>query len=236
MELSKRNIILGCWQALKRHLGLWMLIMLFIFGINIIISTVQEKLLDNITTQTIIFMVSAYLFQAGLNLGMLKMALNIHREKEVGFNQVFGSFHVLGIYILTTLLYLTLIVFTASPGIILLMFSASADIIPISDLWGLGGTSYIIPLLLIIVPAVYTSIRLQFYDYFLIDNEVGAIEAMKKSINITNGYTGDLFVLGAILSTIVLISMIPLMVGLLISIPLTIMVNTSVYLKLKGTR
>ena len=85
---------------------------------------------------------------------------------------------------------------------------------------------------LIIIPAAYASIRLQFYDYFLIDNEGGAIESIKKSINITKGYTGELFVLGAILSIIVLISLIPLMIGLFISIPLTIMVNTNVYLKL----
>ncbi|WP_374960328.1 hypothetical protein, partial [Gilvibacter sp.] len=95
MDFSKRKIILSSWQMLKSHLGLWILIMLFIFCLNLIISSAQEKLLDNITTQTILFTVAAYLFQAGLNLGMLKIALNIHGEKEVGFNQVVGSFHML---------------------------------------------------------------------------------------------------------------------------------------------
>ena len=233
MDFSKRETIFSSWQLMKGHLGLWTLIMLFIFCINIIISSVQEKLLDNITTQTILFTVAAYLFQAGLNLGMLKIALNIHREKEAGLKQVFGSFHMLVVYILATLVCLTMIIFTASPGIILLIFSVSADINSITELQGLSVASFIIPLLLIIIPAVYASIRLQFYDYFLIDNESGAIESIKKSIRITKGYAGELFVLGAILSTIIIISMIPLMLGLLISIPLTIMVNTNVYLKLK---
>jgi uncharacterized membrane protein len=206
--------------------------MLFIFSLNIIISTVQEKLLDSITTQTVLFTVSACLFQAGLNLGMLKIALNIHGEKEASLNQVFGSFHMLLVYILATLVYLTLIFFAASPGIVLLIFSISADINSITDLQGLSEASFMVPLLLIIIPAVYASIRLQFYDYFLIDKEGGAIESIKKSITITRGYAGELFVLGAILSIIVLISMIPLMVGLLISIPFAIMVNTNIYLKL----
>jgi uncharacterized membrane protein len=140
---------------------------------------------------------------------------------------------MLVVYILATLVYLTLILFAASPGIVLLIFSISADINSITDLRGLGETSFIIPLLLIIIPTAYASIRLQFYDYFLIDNEGGVIESIKKSISITKGYAGELFVLGAILSIIILISMIPLMVGLLISIPLTVMVNTNVYLKLK---
>ena len=174
----------------------------FIFCLNIIISTVQEKLLDNITTQTILFTVAAYLFQAGLNLGILKIALNIHREKEASLNQVFGSFHMLLVYILATLVYLTLILIAASPGIVLLIFSISADINSIADLQGLGEASFMAPLLLIIIPAVYASIRLQFYDYFLIDNEGGAIESIKKSISITKGCAGELFVLGAILSII----------------------------------
>jgi uncharacterized membrane protein len=139
---------------------------------------------------------------------------------------------MLVIYILATLVYLILIFIAASPGIVLLIFSISTDINSIADLQGLGEASFMIPLLLTIVLAVYASIRLQFYDYFLIDNEGGAIESIKKSISITRGYTGELFVLGAILSIIVLISLIPLMIGLFISIPLTIMVNTNVYLRL----
>ena len=84
-----------------------------------------------------------------------------------------------------------------------------------------------------IVPAIYLSIRLQFYDYFLIDEECGILDAIKKSADISKGYILELFILGAALALIVLISIIPLGVGLLISIPLATMVNTYVYEKLK---
>ena len=235
MEFSKRDIILDSWQTLKNHLGLWLLIMLFIFCINIIISIVQERLLDNITAQTILFIIAAYLFQAGLNLGMLKIALNIHKDSEVEFYQVFGSFHMLATYILATLVFLSLLFLAASPGIILLMLSISADIESIPNLEGLSGASFIITMLLIIIPAVYASIRLQLYDYYLIDEECRVIDSIKESIRTTKGYAGELFVLGVILSIIILISMIPLMIGLIISIPFAIMVNTHVYLKLKNS-
>ena len=91
----------------------------------------------------------------------------------------------------------------------------------------------LIAALLIIVPAVYVSMRLQFYDYFLIDNECSILESITNSAKITKGFVGELFILGAILSIIVLISIIPLGVGLIISIPLGIMVNTNIYQKLK---
>ena len=128
-------------------------------------------------------------------------------------------------YILATIIFLGLILFVASPGTILLILSISADSEHISSLDELIGTTFIIPLLLIIIPATYTSIRLQFYNCFLIDEECGVISAIKRSINTTKGHVAELFILDAILSTIILISIIPMMLGLLISIPLAIIVN-----------
>ena len=71
MEFSKRKIILSSWNTMKKHLGLWMLIMLLIIGLNLILGKIQEELLSKITLQTILFTIAAYLFQMGLNLGML---------------------------------------------------------------------------------------------------------------------------------------------------------------------
>ena len=96
-----------------------------------------------------------------------------------------------------------------------------------------GGASTTIPVLIIIIPLVYISLRLQFYDYFLVDEECNVVAAVKKSMAITKGYVMELFLLGAVMSIIVLVSIIPLGAGLFISIPLATMVNTYVYQKLK---
>lgn len=235
MEFSKREIIQRSWQALKGHLGLWMLIMLFIFSINIIISIVQNKLLVDITAQTILFIISAFLFQAGINLGMLRIALNINNVKEVGFNQIFGSFHMLIPYIMATMILVIILLAITAPGFILLLIFISSDFDSIFSFEWINGGTIIIPALFIILPAIYTSIRLQYYDYFLIDEECGVLDSIKNSLNATKGYVGELFLLGIILSIIVLISIIPLGTGLIISIPLGIMINTHVYQKLKKT-
>ena len=86
-----------------------------------------------------------------------------------------------------------------------------------------------------IVPAIYLSVRLQFYEYFLIDEECGVIESIKKSAEISKGYVLELFILGAILSLIILISIIPMGLGLIFSIPLSTVAISYVYLKLKRT-
>ena len=233
MEFSKREIIIESWQTLKSHLGLWILIMLFIFAFNIATSVVQERLLDDITAQTVIFIIAAYLFQAGISLGMLKIALNIYNNIEPGFKQIFSSFHLLLTYVMATIIFLSLLILAALPGIILLVISVSNDFDSISSPQALNNLSLLIPIVLIVIPIVYSSIRMQFYDYFVVDGEYGAIDSIKRSIVSTKGLVGRLFILSAILSTIILVSMIPLMMGLLISIPLATIVNTHLYLKLK---
>ena len=218
---------------MKTHLGLWMLIMLLILGLNLILGNIQDGLLDKTTLQTVLFTIAAYLFQMGLNLGMLRIALNINNTNETSLKDLVGSFHMLIPYLLATIFFLIIMFVAASPGILLLYMSISSDWEAIVTLEWLNSGTMLIPLLLIIVPAAYVSIRLQFYDYFLIDNECSILESITNSIKITKGFVGELFILGAILSIIFLISIIPLGVGLIISIPLGIMVNTSVYQKLK---
>ena len=73
---------------------------------------------------------------------------------------------------------------------------------------------------------------MQFYDYFIVNNEGGIVQSIKQSIMITKGYTAQLFTLGAVLSIIIFLSILPLMIGLLISIPLSTLVNAYVFLKL----
>ena len=233
MEFSKREIITSSWNIMKPHLSLLILAILFIFGLNLLLSTLQEEILGDIKAQSILFTIAAYLFQMGLNLGMLRISLNIINNKEVNFSQLFGSFDVLIPYILATIVLIAILLIAASPGIILLLVSVSADWDSMSNLEAPDDWSVIIPIILIIIPAVYISVRLQFYNYFLLDEETGIIESIKRSAEISKGYVGELFLLGAVLSIIILVSIIPLGLGLLISIPLSTMATSYVYLKLK---
>ena len=101
MDFSKRAIFFESWQYLKKHLGLWLLIMLFIFCFNIIISNIQEKLLNDITTQTILFSLGIVLWTvqmivAALDIFQNEQGLSISKlnQRRTGKSQdyrVFGS-------------------------------------------------------------------------------------------------------------------------------------------------
>ena len=235
MEFSKREIITSAWNIMKPHLGLLILAMLFVFGLYLMLSALQEVLLGDITYQSVLFTIAAYLFQMGLHLGMLRITLNIINNEKVNFSQLFGSFQVLIPYVLATIVSIGILIIAVSPGIILLLASVSTDWDSMSNLETFDNWSVIIAIILIIIPAVYISIRLQFYNYFLLDEASGIIESIKRSAEISKGYVGELFLLSAVLSLVILISIIPLGLGLIFSIPLSTMATSYVYLKLKTT-
>ena len=216
---------------MKEHLALMAMIILFIFALNMILSVVQEKLLGEITYQSILFIMAAYLFQMGLNLGFLRICLNIINNTEVNFPLLFSSYHMLIPYVLATILYLAALILAASPGMLLLLSSINIDI---DNLYSsMGNIPVILSLILMIIPAIYLSVRLQFYDYFLIDEECGIVESIKKSADISKGYVLELFILSAVLSLIVLISIIPMGLGLIFSIPFSMVATSYVFIKLK---
>ena len=231
MELSKKEIIISSWNIMKEHLTLMITIVLFIFTLNIILSLIQEKLLGDITYQSILFVMASFLFLMGLNLGLLRICLNMINSAELGFSQLFSSFHMLIPYVFASILYLVAILLIASPGLLLLITTISVDLTNLSIApWNVPA---ILSIIIMIVPATYLSVRLQFYEYFLIDEECGVIESIIKSASISKGYVLELFILGALLAIIILISLIPMGLGLVLSIPLSTTATSYVYLKLK---
>ena len=185
---------------MKNHLGLWILIMLLFIGLNLLLSSLQDVLLGEITPQSVLFTIAASLFQMGLNLGMLRIALNINNSNTATLKDLVGSFHLLIPYVLATIIFLVIILFAASPGLILLFMSISSDWNTVATLEWLNNGKMFVLILLIIVPVVYVSIRFQFYDYFLIDFECSILESIMNSAKITKGYASELFLLGAMLS------------------------------------
>ena len=84
-------------------------------------------------------------------------------------------------------------------------------------------------LLLLIVPGIIWAIKYQFFGYFILDKEMGPIEALKQSASITAGAKGDLFLLGLLLSCINVLGVLCLFVGLFATIPATMLAKAFVY-------
>jgi len=87
-------------------------------------------------------------------------------------------------------------------------------------------------LIFLIVPGIYLAIRYQFYSYFIVDKDLGMIESLKKSAEVTKGASLDLALFGLMMIGINILGILALGIGLLATLPVTWLASAFVYRKL----
>ena len=86
--------------------------------------------------------------------------------------------------------------------------------------------------LLLIIPGIIWAIGFQLAPYFVVDKGMDPLEALKKSWAATRGAKWDLFIFGLLLGLINMLGFLALMVGLLFTLPLSMVAMAYVYRKL----
>lgn len=87
-------------------------------------------------------------------------------------------------------------------------------------------------MILLIIPGIIWSIKFQFFSYLIIDKGLGPIEALKMSSAITKDAKWDLFLFFLLILAINLLGALALLVGLFVTIPITMVAIAFVYRKL----
>jgi uncharacterized membrane protein len=88
-------------------------------------------------------------------------------------------------------------------------------------------------LILLIVPGIYWGLKYQFYPYLIIDKDMGSVDAIKRSGQITNGEKGHLFLFWLAVMGINILGAIACGIGLFITIPLTFLAHAHIYRRLE---
>ncbi|MEK7551665.1 MAG: hypothetical protein AAB532_03640 [Patescibacteria group bacterium] len=85
--------------------------------------------------------------------------------------------------------------------------------------------------ILLIVPGIIIAIKLQFIDYLIVDKKMG-FESINKSWEMTKGVKWNLFVFGILLCLINVLGFLALLLGLFVTLPLSMVATAYVYKKL----
>ncbi len=93
----------------------------------------------------------------------------------------------------------------------------------------LVGLITILGLFLLIVPGIVWGIKFSLSAYLVVDKEAGPIEALKKSSVLTSGFKGQLCVLYLVIMLLNIAGLLALMLGMLITIPLTMVAQAYAY-------
>ena len=96
------------------------------------------------------------------------------------------------------------------------------------------GIAIILGLLLLIVPGIIVALMFMFATIIVIDRERGPIEAMKESMRVTRGYKWSLLGLAVVLVLLNVLGLLAFVVGLLVSIPVSLLAFMHAYRSLAG--
>lgn len=86
--------------------------------------------------------------------------------------------------------------------------------------------------ILLIVPGIIFSIKLQYSEYLIVDKGKDAVDSLKGSWEMTKGVKWNLFLFGILLGLINILGFLALLVGLLVTVPLSMVANAYIYRKL----
>lgn len=98
----------------------------------------------------------------------------------------------------------------------------------------LYGLIVFVGFILLIIPGILFSVRMQFWSYFIVDRGMGPIAALKASWKMTKGSAINLLLFDILLGLVNILGALALGVGLLISVPTTWLASAWVYRKLSS--
>ena len=122
-----------------------------------------------------------------------------------------------------------------------LRFHDDASSARIQDLWapkmywsflGMSVLSFILVVLgiiALIIPGIILALGFIFSQYLVIDKGRGAIESLKESWRITKGHRWELFIFVLVLAVLNILGVLALLVGLLVSVPVTMLAVVHAY-------
>ena len=114
------------------------------------------------------------------------------------------------------------------------LFSGGARFLPMLAVTLLLGLAVCLGMVLCIVPGVIAGLGLMFAPYYVVDQQMGPIDAMSASWAATTGQKLPLFVFALVTVLLAAAGMMACCVGLFVPIPLTAIATATVYLRISG--
>jgi uncharacterized membrane protein len=98
----------------------------------------------------------------------------------------------------------------------------------------LQSIAIVVGLILLIIPGIIVALMLMFTQFLVVDKKMSPIAALKESYRLTKGQLLQIFLFWLAIIVINLIGLIALVVGLLVTLPVTLIAVAHVYKKLSS--
>lgn len=230
-RFSIKEALLFGWQTVRNQLEFFIGLTVVFTLASVVLTPFQTYFADQPVVSLIIAIVSVALTLV-VDIGFMKITLKAYDNEQTDFPDLFRYYDLSPRYFLCTVLYFILIFVVALiPGII--AFNVF-DLTERAD--NLNVLEMLIIAILFILPITYVSLRFYFFSYFIIDQEAGPIESLKRSAQLTKGQLWPLFLLFLAVLGVILLGVVALFVGLFVAYPVSTLATTYVYRKLLETQ
>lgn len=229
-RISGPSAVSSAWGVFKKNWKFIVPAVLATVVLYSVLQVLQRSAQEHIFLSLIIALIATVVGIA-ITLGWSNIVLKLVRNHSVDWNNFKTSAKSWFPYFLAQIIYAAFMFAAAlvigAPLILILGSAIAAS--PVLMIIG------IILSLVGIALFVWIAIRYMFISFAIIDHpHMGAWSIMKESARLTKGHTVELFVFGLLLLLINIVGLVLLVVGLLITIPLSKIATGYVYEQLKG--
>lgn len=211
-DFTYKELFAFGWEKTKKHF--WFL--LGIFAIAVVLNILTNKIPFISTVVSLL-----------TSIAIVSVLLDIvhgHTPVYKDLLKPFQNYKITWHYFLGTLLLLA--------GFAVVLGIGALILIPILTIPAYLPVGFIL-IFVLICALIYAAVRLQFFRYFIIEDEnLGPINALKKSMAITHGRFWKLFGFLCLIALLNLVGLILILVGLLVTIPVSLIAYTHLYKKL----
>jgi len=231
-SINKRELFIQSWDLFKGNTQFLINIGVLIFLVQMLIPNLLEGFFYQMSIQYILYRITYLLLVTGVTLGVTAQMIKITRLMTIeSFSDVFNYYHKIIASITGSVLVALAFGVLAVIFIILFMGVSSLSIESIESI--AMGDEVSGPLMIgfmgYIVIIAYLSLKTNFFTYFIVDKDMGPIDALRESLTRTTGLEFELFTIYSILALLNLIGALLFGIGLLFTIPYSWMVVSVIY-------
>ena len=231
-SINKRELFIQSWDLFKGNAQFLINIGVLVFLVQMLIPNLLDSLFNQTSIQYILYRITYLLIVTGITLGVTAQLIKVTRLMTVeSFADVFNYFHKIIASIMGSILVALAFGVLAVIFIVLFMGVSSLSVESIESI--AAGDEVSGPLMIgfmgYVIIIAYLSLKTNFFTYFIVDKDMGPIDALRESLTRTTGLEFELFTIYALLALLNLIGALLFGIGLLFTIPFSWLVVSIIY-------
>ncbi|MDR1937942.1 MAG: glycerophosphoryl diester phosphodiesterase membrane domain-containing protein [Tannerellaceae bacterium] len=244
-KFTVSNVLATSWKALFSQIWILAGLMIGFIIFSLILSLVLSPMLASSLVGNFLLQLFSIAISLIFSLGYTKNLFQALDGDEPQFSAYGQQARKIGTYFVSNLLVslscmVVASIFLAPYFYWLFRFPFIQEFVDavrsnqVSDIAGASIFYAVLGGIVLCLPAIYLYIRMMFFQAFIVDEDTGIIESIRKSWEITKGQVLPLFLLGLLSIALIVAGTFLFIVGLFVTVPLIYLMYCCVFRKLNG--